>query len=150
MEPEFLLYNNSKEERRVVNFVKKATSNILKAESFLKILKNRKIQNFSFSIILEDKKTTRRLNREWRGKNKIPDILSFSLLEKDLSKTILGDIFLTPEKIIKESKEGLLMVFQKLIIHGLLHLLGYDHEKEKNYLEMSKEETKILKELINN
>jgi probable rRNA maturation factor len=76
--------------------------------------------------------------------------LSFPVLEDDKKQKVLGDIFLTTEKIIKEAKEDINLVFQKMILHGLLHLIGFDHMIEKDYQKMISVEEKVWKELIKN
>ncbi len=76
--------------------------------------------------------------------------MSFPVLENDNSQKVLGDIFLTTEKIIKDAKEDINLVFQKMILHGLLHLVGFDHIAERDYKKMIGVEEKVWKELIKN
>ncbi|MEQ8160817.1 MAG: rRNA maturation RNase YbeY [Smithellaceae bacterium] len=74
------------------------------------------------------------LNREYRDKNKPTDVLSFSLQEGEFSEInpdILGDIVISVETAKKNAQKNGLSLEQEinfLIIHGLLHLLGYNHE----------------------
>ncbi len=70
------------------------------------------------------------LNKEFRGKNKETDVLSFGSSSKDLLGSIVIDID-TAKKQAKEYKHHLEREIQELFIHGVLHLLGYDHETEK-------------------
>ena len=81
---------------------------------------NREIENISLAFV--GKKEIQELNKKYRKKNKPTDVLSFNLDEKDC----LGDIVICPE-IVKEKGEEMLEVF----VHGILHLLGYDHERSK-------------------
>jgi probable rRNA maturation factor len=120
---------------------------IFKSITFLKILKEKKITNISFSLILIDNDEAKKLNKDFRNKDKIPDVLSFPFNEKDNNATILGDIFITPKELKKKyiTRDGYL----KLLIHGLLHLLGYDHMQDKDFAKMDKIETMIAKELNN-
>lgn len=120
---------------------------IFESQTFLKILKNKKIKNISFSLILIDNDEAKKLNKDFRNKDKIPDVLSFPFNEKESNTTILGDIFITPKELKK--KYTLRDGYLKLLIHGLLHLLGYDHIQDKDFAKMEKLETIIAKELNN-
>jgi probable rRNA maturation factor len=69
----------------------------------------------------------RRLNKQFRGKNKTTDVLSF---ESD-DPTSLGELAIAPEVISRQAREHGLLVREELgymVLHGFLHLLGYDHE----------------------
>jgi probable rRNA maturation factor len=69
-------------------------------------------------------------------------------MESEGSKTILGDLMITPKKLEKDYaniKSG----YQKLIIHGLLHLLGFDHINDSDFKKMNLAESNILQELNN-
>lgn len=120
---------------------------IFESQTFLKILKDKKIKNISFSLILIDNDEAKKLNKDFRNKDKIPDVLSFPFNEKESNTTILGDIFITPKELKK--KYTLRDGYLKLLIHGLLHLLGYDHIQDKDFAKMEKLETIIAKELNN-
>ncbi|MDD3156110.1 MAG: rRNA maturation RNase YbeY [Candidatus Pacebacteria bacterium] len=120
---------------------------IFESQTFLKILKDKKIKNISFSLILIDNDEAKKLNKDFRNKDKIPDVLSFPFNEKEGNTTILGDIFITPKELKK--KYTLRDGYLKLLIHGLLHLLGYDHIQDKDFAKMEKLETIIAKELNN-
>ncbi len=93
----------------------------------------------SISILLADDADVHALNREWRGKNKPTNVLSFPMLEraellalaKDGPPELLGDIALALETCTREAAEkgiNLEAHTAHLIIHGLLHLAGHDHE----------------------
>ena len=69
-------------------------------------------------------------------------------MESEGSKTILGDLMITPKKLEKDYsliRDG----YRKLIIHGLLHLLGFDHIKDSEFKKMNLAESNILQELNN-
>ena len=91
------------------------------------------------------------LNKKFRNKNKITDVLSFPNLDNDDIKKndkeiYLGDIALSYEIINRRSKKSNFDTeFDKMWIHGYLHLLGYDHKKIKDYKTMKRVEDKILK-----
>ena len=97
-------------------------------------LKYQKINNAVFNIIIVDEKTIQEINREYRGKDSVTDVISFAL-EDDQSfiKTdfrILGDIYICLNRAKEQSIEyghSFLRELSFLTVHGLLHLLGYDH-----------------------
>jgi probable rRNA maturation factor len=126
-------------------YIKKKIKKIFKFNS----LKRRR---FSLTILLNDNYKNKYLNKKFRNKNKITDVLSFPNLEPaDLKKKTnteiyLGDIALSYEIINRRSKDSNFnLEFDKMWIHGYLHLLGYNHKKYKDYKIMKKTEDKILK-----
>ena len=109
-------------------------------------------KRFSFTILLTGNYKMKYLNHKFRNKNKTTDVLSFPNLDTvDLKKKIdtkiyLGDIALNYEIINRRSKDtNFHLEFDKMWIHGYLHLLGYDHKKVRDYKVMKKIEDKILK-----
>lgn len=103
------------------------------------------------SLLLCDNETIRVLNRDWRGKDAVTDVLSFPLLDGDSSlpegELLLGDIIISLERAGEQAREfghTLEREFLYLFVHGLLHLLGYDHEDEEERLEMRGVEEEIL------
>ena len=101
-----------------------------------------------------DDKFIRTLNNKYRGIDKPTDVLSFSLQEGAIkspeveSDKLLGDIIISVETAQKQA-DNLNHSMEKeltvLLIHGLLHLTGYDHEKDKDYKIMWEKESEILK-----
>ena len=98
------------------------------------------------SVLFTDDAEIRNLNREWRDKDKTTNVLSFPMLERtellelgaEGPPELLGDIALAYETCAREatSKEGMLWEHViHLIIHGLLHLAGYDHETSPEHAE---------------
>ena len=111
---------------------------------------NKKI---SLSLLLSNNKKIKILNRKFRNKNKSTDILSFPSSKKlKISKqTYLGDIIISFNFMNKPKSQTNRQFKDKKIktfIHGFLHLLGFDHIKDKDYLKMLKEEEKIYKSVI--
>ena len=107
----------------------------------------------SFTLLLSNNKNIRKLNKIFRKKNKPTDILSFPLTKKGkISKqTYLGDIIISYNFINKPKSLNTKLFKEKVIkifIHGFLHLLGFDHKKNKDYIKMLKEEGKIYKSVI--
>ena len=85
------------------------------------------------------------LNNQFRKKNKTTDVLSFPFDYKSNKNSYLGDIAISYEIINKRStKSNFFIEFDKMWIHGYLHILGYDHKKIKNFKKMSKKENLIL------
>ncbi len=118
--------------------------------SSVKFIKNKKI---NFSILLGGNKEIKALNRKFRGKNKTTDVLSFPFYKfKDIKKLkkkdiYLGDVILNLYKIDKNLFKN---NFDKLWVHGFLHLLGYKHFKDKDYYKMNKIEKLILNKIEGN
>lgn len=101
------------------------------------------------SVVLTDDEAVRVLNRDFRGKDKPTNILSFPQ-----DPPMLGDLVLARETVEREADEQDKRFqdhFTHLIVHGLLHLLGYDHEEDDEAEEMEALEVDILKAMgINN
>ena len=88
------------------------------------------------TLVFLDKKPAQKINMEFRGKNYATDVLSFDSMDPGS----LGELVLCPEVLKRQSKEHGLTYQQELgymLLHGVLHLLGYDHEtSEADALEM--------------
>ena len=107
----------------------------------------------SFTLLLSNNKNIQKLNKFFRKKNKPTDILSFPLTKKvRVSKqTYLGDIIISYNFINKPKSLNTKLFKEKVIkifIHGFLHLLGFDHKKNKDYIKMLKEEGQLYKSVI--
>ena len=127
------------------NYIKKKIKKILKFNSLKK-------RRFSLTILLTDNSKMKYLNKKFRNKNKTTDVLSFpnlsteDLKKKTDTKIYLGDIALNYEIINRRSKDSNFdLEFDKMWIHGYLHLLGYNHKKVRDYKVMKKIEDQILK-----
>ena len=99
----------------------------------------------SFTLLLSNNKNVKKLNKNFRNKNKSTDILSFPMNKKiKISKnTYLGDIIISYNYLDKPKSQDLKSFKEKVIkifIHGFLHLLGFDHTKNKDYTKMLREE----------
>jgi len=98
------------------------------------------------SVVFSDDLQLHHLNNLYRQKDRPTNVLSFN---SDADGE-LGDIILAYETVMKEAQEEKIPSFDHtihLIIHGFLHLLGYDHEDEQDARKMEKMETHILKTL---
>ena len=111
---------------------------------------NKKI---SFTLLLSNNKNIKKLNINFRNKNRSTDILSFPFRKKlkISKKTYLGDIIISYNFIDKPKSQKVKSFNKKLIkifIHGFLHLLNFDHTKNKDYKRMLKEEELIYSAVI--
>lgn len=88
----------------------------------------------SLSLTLVDDAAIRRLNREHRGKDKATDVLSFSLVENGSASAerLLGDVVISIETARRQAADydaSLQEELYRLLIHGILHVMGHDHER---------------------
>lgn len=107
------------------------------------------------SILFTDDDNIKKLNKEYLGRNKTTNVLSFSLHEGeygDINPQVMGDIVISVDTAQKDARKGNFTFEQEidfLLIHGILHLLGYNHEntsrKEAN--EMSKKEKELFNKI---
>ncbi len=114
-------------------------------------LKYLKLNNVVFNIIIVDNETIHSINKEYRGVDCPTDVISFALEDdKSFVQTelrILGDIYISIDKAREQAKNyghSLKREISFLTIHGLLHLLGYDHMEEKDEKEMFELQELIL------
>ena len=105
-------------------------------------------KNVEFSLLLTNNKKMKYLNYKFRKKNKIADVLSFPFGNKVKKNFYIGDIALSFQIINKRSNNySFNLEFDKMWIHGYLHLVGYDHKKLNEFKKMYKREKLILKYL---
>ncbi len=106
--------------------------------------KNKKI---IVTILLSNNLKIKKLNKTFRKKNKPTDILSFPINKKLNNKIFyLGDIIISYEFMNKPKKINFIEFKEKvtkIFIHGFLHLMGYNHRKNKDFEKMNKEEIKL-------
>ena len=97
-----------------------------------------------FTILLTNNNKMKKLNNKFRKKNKNTDVLSFPLK----NNSYIGDIAISFEIINKKSSlSNFSYEFDKTWVHGYLHLVGYDHKKNKDYKKMCNKEKLILQSL---
>ena len=117
--------------------------NKLKKLSSIPYFKKKKHE---FSILLTNNKKMKFLNFKFRKKNKTTDVLSFpteNLIKNDI---YIGDIAISFELIKQNSKSSdFFFEFDRIWIHGYLHLIGYNHKRLKDFNKMNKKESLILK-----
>ena len=121
------------------DYIKKRLNKLSKAPSL-------KRKNQEFSILLTNNKEMKKLNHKFRKKNKTTDVLSFPIKIKNKKKLYVGDIAISFEIIKERSKKtNFFLEFDKMWIHGYLHLIGYDHKKYNDFKKMLKKEKLLLK-----
>ena len=140
---------NSQSWNKKIKNPKKYFSEKLKKIS--KIIKFFKDKNITFTILLTNSLNMKKLNNKFRNRNTSTDVLSFPFLSSNnlkflkQKKIYIGDIAVSYEVINSRSKKkNFFLEFDKVWVHGLLHLIGYNHIKNKDYFKMSKFEKRIL------
>ena len=136
----------SKKLKKKELFFKKICKSFPKKYKFLK-------KKVSFTLLLSNNKSIKKLNKSFRNKNKSTDILSFPSNRKlkKIKENYIGDIIISYNFIDKPKSQSFKFFKEKLIktfIHGFLHLLNFDHVKDKDYIKMLKEEELIYKSVI--
>ncbi len=106
-------------------------------------------QDCELNIIFVDNQFIRELNKEYRKVNRATDVLSFPVDKSSLPEEIciLGDIFISIERVKEQAEiynHSLFEEVKHLITHGILHLLGYEHNTEEQRQEMQSLEEKYL------
>lgn len=137
--------------------INETNENIIELEEIKKLvefaLNYQEIENSIFNIIIVDEEKIQEINREYRNKDSITDVISFALEDDDTfietDMRILGDIYICLKRCMDQSIEyghSFLRELSFLTIHGLLHLLGYDHMDEEDEKVMFKLQEMILNE----
>ena len=117
------------------------------------VCKDEKLESGEFNVIIVDKKKIQDLNKEYRNIDKVTDVISFALEDDETCKLddyrMLGDIYICIERAREQAIEyghSFKRELSFLAIHGLLHLLGYDHlTKEEEEVMFSKQEEVLSK-----
>ena len=130
-------------------WVRKIAHKVLKAEGVASPLE--------ISLVFTDSETVRRLNRDYRGVDEPTDVLAFYMLpQKETTPTFvlppdgitrIGEVIISYPQAVEQAKEQGHSVEQELallIIHGILHLLGYDHEQPEEEAKMRAREKELL------
>ncbi|WP_286035110.1 rRNA maturation RNase YbeY [Megamonas hypermegale] len=115
------------------------------------------LDNAEVSITFTDNKHIHEINREYRKVDRPTDVISFALNEGDEPEieggapiNVLGDIIISVEKAVEQAKDYGHSVEREvafLTVHGMLHLLGYDHIEEEDRKEMRQEEDFVMEKL---
>ena len=110
------------------------------------LVEREKAEFSELNIMFCDDRKIKKLNSEFRKKNKPTDIITFCY-EEGKSKDMTGDIAISVQTAKRQAKErghSLKYEVTVLLVHGFYHLMGYDHIKEKDYLRMKKVEEKAI------
>jgi probable rRNA maturation factor len=139
----------------ILNQQKKIKVPLLRLEKFTEALCRRlRIEERAFSILLTGDRKIRGLNRRYRHKDKPTDVLSFPAAEGEMiphgaEEWGYGDIVISVEAAQRQARErghGLEKELEILILHGLLHLLGFDHENDRG--QMRRKELRLQREML--
>ena len=138
----------------IINELNKEIEELKTVEELLNfVIKKEKLENCVFNIIIVDNEYIHKLNKEYRGVDRPTDVISFALEdhidEVNLDFRMLGDIYISLDKAIEQANEyghSFLREICFLTVHGLLHLLGYDHMEKDEEEIMFKKQDEILNE----
>ncbi len=111
-----------------------------------------KDKNYEISFLMVNNAYIKELNSNYRSKDSATNVLSFPMIDSNSLKheNILGDVVISIDKILSESNDQKIEVYEylaKICIHGILHLLGYDHISNNDYVAMNRLEEKIIKKI---
>lgn len=115
--------------------------------------KREKLDNVMFNIIIVDEEKIHEINKSYRGIDRPTDVISFALEDDHIMKEptdirILGDIYICIQKVYSQAKEyghSFKRELTFLAVHGLLHLLGYDHMDKIDEEKMFSKQEEVLK-----
>jgi probable rRNA maturation factor len=110
---------------------------------------DRKFQDTMVSVAIVSENTIQNLNSQYRNKDKVTDVLSFNLmLDYSTEDMTLGEIVICYNKALVQSQElghSIDYEIATLCIHGLCHLVGYDHQTDADYTKMHSKEEDLLR-----
>ncbi len=136
---------------RIIKNPKKKVLNLLKNLPSVYKFNQKKVY---ISVLLTNNNKIKFLNKKFRNKNQPTDILSFPFFDKkNLKKNLrykelyLGDIAISYEEFYKKNKNDCKNGFTKIVIHGFLHLLNFDHKSDREYKIMNSIEEKIFQKV---
>ena len=127
--------------------------NILKAakETLNTAYKSKK-NNLEVSFLLTSDSNIRLLNKNYRNKDRSTNVLAFPMNQNNFGEDyIVGDVVISLQRILSESKKLKIQKYKylsQITIHGVLHLLGFDHKSNKQHEEMNKIEQKVFKKIF--
>ena len=140
--------NNKSWKKKIKNPKKYFIKKLKKISNIIKFFKGK---NIIFTILLTNSRNMKKLNKKFRKRNNSTDVLSFPFFSQKKLQSIkeknfyIGDIAISYEIIDSRSKKNnFFLEFDKVWIHGLLHLVGYNHIRNKDYFRMDRIEKRIL------
>ena len=149
-----LVYKDIEEKKEYKEVVEKVLTRCFEEEK----LENSKLY---ITVTLTNPENIRKINKEYRNIDRVTDVLSFPMFEKDeleekIKKNnfnhidVLGDLIISIEKVEEQAKEyghSFERELSYMLVHGFYHLMGYDHIKDEDKKMMRAKEEKILDEL---
>jgi probable rRNA maturation factor len=145
MEQLKILIDNQQKKRVQTQFIRQKTKQILNALG---------CDAHEISLVVTDNDQIRELNRTYRGKDKPTNVLAFPMQEgefADITPGLLGDLVLSCETAQKEANDAGITLEERmsqLLVHGILHLLGFDHEQgESEAREMEDKSLALLRKI---
>lgn len=141
---ELEIFNETKEELNIY---------LSELEELLKdFCKREKLDDILFNIIIVDEEKIHEINKKYRGIDRPTDVISFALEDEEImiapaEMRVLGDIYICIEKVKEQAKEynhSFKRELTFLAIHGLLHLLGYDHIEKEDEIKMFVKQEEVL------
>lgn len=115
------------------------------------ILTDKILNNVELTIRIVDEEEIKNLNYRYRNKQSVTNVLSFPVkLEVCIDYSMLGDIVICAPVIelqAKQQNKDLLAHWAHMVVHGVLHLLGYDHENDSDAIEMEELEIELMEKL---
>ncbi len=136
-----LIHNLQKTVKINNDYVQKVVRKTIKSSDYL--VNNKIKKNAEMNIVFVDNRYIKHLNKKYLNKNRPTDVICFLIEEKDM----FGDVFISVEQAKKQAREQghlLKKELTLLVIHGVLHLLGYDHMTGKENFIMRQKEDNIL------
>jgi probable rRNA maturation factor len=137
---------------RIINQQKKVPLKPLRIKKTVKkILASKRIRQGSLSIVFVTDAKIKSLNKRYKKHDYVTDVLSFDLrtpLKSERSAILLGEIVISPATAVRQSKEYGTTLDQEMmlyVIHGILHLLGYDDHTPARIKQMRLQEKRLLK-----
>lgn len=138
-----------------IEFYNETKEKVLEEKELKKLikyaLKYMNLKNVSFSVIFVDNDKIHKLNKDYRNIDRPTDVITFRLADYEEVMcgkiNILGDVYISLDKVKEQSIEyghSYLRELSFLLIHGFLHLLGYDHMNEEDEKEMFSLQEEIL------
>jgi len=123
-------------------------------EKFQEALQQLKVSDSEVTIVFDSNKKLKELKYSYLGKDEIPDVLSFTSgeINPETGNIYLGDIVISLEKANYQAhvnNHSIELEILTLVVHGLLHLLNYDHSIESDAKTMFDKQDRILKDIYN-
>lgn len=120
-----------------------------KSLSIINEIIDKKFVDKNVSLVILSPSEIQEINKKYRGKDSVTDVLSFPLIgdEDDLENEDLGEIFICYNKVYEQAKvlgHSIDLEWQVLFVHGMWHLLGYDHIVDEDYEIMSAKENEVI------